>query len=175
MKPDFPAQNVFVRNPEGEATRSLYLSNDIVKSIIQHNSYERIRLTTAGTKVFSKQEGGKGIEAQFRVLGEGLPVVLSYVDPKTILEGDISCLRVLLESNYPLSTSLPESFGKVIESQRVSFIFCRRMRRPSSSHPRFSALGSHLVLFSRKGHDLVLPIWKSNVSVSLMIDKRAKR
>lgn len=123
MKPDFPARNVFVRNPEGEATRSLYLSNDIVKSIIQHNSYERIRLTTAGTKVFSKQEGGKGIEAQFRVLGEGLPVVLTFVDPKTILEGDTSCLRVLLESNYPLSTSLPESFGKVIESQGVSFIF----------------------------------------------------
>ena len=29
--------------------------------------------------------------------------------------------------------------------------------------------------FSSVSHDVVLPIWKSNVSLSLMIDKKAKR
>jgi multisite-specific tRNA:(cytosine-C5)-methyltransferase len=144
MKADFPAHNIFVRNPEGEAARTLYLSNDIVKSVIQHNNYERIRLTTAGTKVFSKQEGGKGTEAQFRVLGEGLQVVLPYVHTATILESDTTSLKILLESNYPLSTSFPEIFGKVIESQRGSFTF---LRVPSSLLPtqRWVAIwfGSH--------------------------------
>ena len=29
--------------------------------------------------------------------------------------------------------------------------------------------------FSSVSHDVVLPIWKSNMSLSLMIDKKAKR
>jgi len=122
MKADFPSHNIFVRNPEGEATRSLYLSNDIVKSIIEHNNYERIRLTTAGTKVFAKQDGGKGAESQFRFLGDGVHVVLPYVEEETILAGDMASLRVLLESNYPLSTRFPDTFKKMIESQCVSNI-----------------------------------------------------
>lgn len=113
LKPNFPAHNVFVRNPV--RARVLYLSNDIVKSIIQHNSYERLRLTAAGTKVFSKQEGSGGTE--FRVLGEGLQVVLPYVDPQSILEGDMTSLRILLESHYPLSAKFPEGFKNLIESQ----------------------------------------------------------
>lgn len=113
-----------MRNPEGEAVRAVYLSNDIVKSIIQHNSYERIRLTTAGTKVFSKQEGGKGTDAQFRILGEGLQVVLPFVDPDTILESNLACLKILLGANNPLSAGFPESFGKVIEFQRESYTLC---------------------------------------------------
>ena len=31
------------------------------------------------------------------------------------------------------------------------------------------------IAFHRLTHDLVLPIWKSNVSVTLMIEKKAKR
>ena len=31
------------------------------------------------------------------------------------------------------------------------------------------------IFFSSCSHDVVLPIWKSNVSLSLMIDKKAKR
>lgn len=32
-----------------------------------------------------------------------------------------------------------------------------------------------LLLFPSLTHDLVLPIWKSNVSLTLMMDKKAKR
>ncbi|CAA7268497.1 unnamed protein product [Cyclocybe aegerita] len=156
----FPSANVLVRNPEGEAARVLYLANDIVKTIIQNNNYERIRLTSAGTKVFAKQEAGKGSEAQFRVLGEGLPVILPYVDETTIIEGDMESLKILVETYYPLCDKFPEKFRKTVE-ERVA--------------------GSHIVHFPQGTteiasltHDLVLPIWKSNVSLTLMIDKKAK-
>ncbi|TFK25363.1 cytosine-5--methyltransferase [Coprinopsis marcescibilis] len=156
----FPMSNVLVRNPEGDAARVLYICNDIVKSIILNNSYERLRLTAAGTKIFAKQEGGKGTEPQFRVLGEGLPVVLPYIDEKTIVDADHRSLRTLVESYYPLCESLTQPFRKEIEDRST---------------------GSHVIRF-HKGtsevatltHDLVLPIWKSNVSLTLMIDKKAK-
>ncbi|EAU81513.1 tRNA (cytosine-5-)-methyltransferase [Coprinopsis cinerea okayama7 len=156
----FPVSNVLVRNPEGEAARVLYISNDIVKSIIQNNSYERLRLTAAGTKIFAKQEGGKATEAQFRVLGEGLPVVLPFVDEKTIMDGDHESLKILVESYYPLCERLPQPFRKMVED------------RPSGSHiVRFPKGTTEITSLT---HDLVLPIWKSNVSLTLMIDKKAK-
>ncbi|KAK7471032.1 tRNA (cytosine-5-)-methyltransferase ncl1 [Stygiomarasmius scandens] len=157
---DFPSSNVLVRNPEGDVVRSMYLTNDIIKSVIQNNDFTKIRLTAAGTKVFTKQEGGKGSEAQYRILGEGLPVVLPYVDPANILQANMSALKTFVESHYPLTTSFEEPFKTVLEGL---------------------ILGCHVVNFppgeldgSSLTHELLLPIWKSGVSVSLMVDKKAK-
>lgn len=118
----FPASNVLVRNPEGDAVRSLYLTNDIIKAIVQHNDYARLRIINSGTKVFTKQEGGRGMDASFRVLGEGLPVVLPYIDSATIMEGDIVLLKTLLSVYYPLCASLSEPFKSVIEAGGESFV-----------------------------------------------------
>ncbi|KXN81699.1 tRNA (cytosine(34)-C(5))-methyltransferase [Leucoagaricus sp. SymC.cos] len=117
LRSNFPASNILVRNPEGEPSRSLYLANDLVKNVIQHNDYARIRLTFAGTKILSKQEGGKGVDAQFRVLGEGLPVVLPYVEPGSIVTGDLESLRLLIASYYPLCSSFGDPFKAAIESK----------------------------------------------------------
>ncbi|KAG6917778.1 hypothetical protein DXG01_001183 [Tephrocybe rancida] len=162
----FPSSNVLVRNPTGDAVRSLYLANDLVKSVVEHNNYTRIRLSAAGTKVFSKQEGGKasasaGAEPQFRVLGEGLPVILPFVDPETIITADLPTLKVLVQSYYPLVNSFVEPFKSIADARPV---------------------GSHVVRFppgeldgAVLTHEIVLPIWKSNVSLTLMMDKKAKR
>jgi len=160
LNTNFPAWNILVRNPEGDAVRSLYLTNDIIKSIVQHNDYTRLRIINCGTKVFTKQDGGRGNEASFRVLGEGLPVVLPYIDSATIMDGDIGILKTLISVYYPLCGAFPEPFKSAVEAR---------------------APGSHVVRFpsgewdgATLAHELVLPIWKSNVSVTLMIDKKAK-
>lgn len=110
---------MLVRNPEGDAVRSMYLTNDIVRKVIENNDYSRIRLTAAGTKVFAKQESGPASrgEPQFRILGEGLPVVLPYVDPATIITTDIPTLKVLVESYYPFCSSFSEPFKSIIEAR----------------------------------------------------------
>jgi multisite-specific tRNA:(cytosine-C5)-methyltransferase len=101
----------------GEAVRSLYLVNDAVKAVITNNDYNRIRLTSAGTKVFSRQESGKNIDPQFRVLGEGLPVILPFVDPLSIITGDIAVLKTLLKSYYPLCSEFEEPFKSCISAK----------------------------------------------------------
>jgi multisite-specific tRNA:(cytosine-C5)-methyltransferase len=93
----------------------------MVKAVIQNNNYERIRLVAAGTKVFAKQEAGKGPDAQFRILGEGLPVILPYIDPSSIITADIATLRVLVESYYPLCSKFDEPFREVIEARGVCY------------------------------------------------------
>ncbi|KAG5644352.1 hypothetical protein DXG03_008649 [Asterophora parasitica] len=165
LNSDFPSSNVLVRNPAGDAVRSLYLANALVKSVVENNDYTRIRLSAAGTKVFSKQDGGKaasapGGETQFRILGEGLPVILPFVDPATIITADLAVLKVLVQSYYPLVSSFAEPFRSAVDAR---------------------AFGSHVVRFLpgeldgvALTHDILLPIWKSNVSLTLMMDKKAK-
>ncbi|KAI0251918.1 S-adenosyl-L-methionine-dependent methyltransferase [Lactifluus subvellereus] len=170
---DFPTSNLLVRNPAGEPARSLYLTNDLVRAVLSRNDYRRIRLMTAGTKIFTRQEGGfgrsgaggggeGGIEKvpRFRLLSEGLPVVLPYIKPDSVVDTDLLALRRLLETYYPLLAAFDQVFQRDVGSK---------------------PLGSHVVRFKAGAidgasltHDLVLPIWKSASSISLMIDKKAK-
>ncbi|KAJ7322827.1 S-adenosyl-L-methionine-dependent methyltransferase [Mycena albidolilacea] len=169
LTPSFPSSNVLVRAPAPDPDadpdastnghRNLYITNDLVKLLVTHNDYNRIRLTCAGTKVFTKQEAGRGGEAQFRVLGEALPLVIPYTDPATIVEGDMGVLTVLVEKAYPLISAFPEGPFRTALMERET--------------------GSHIVRFpcgldGVLSHDLLLPLWKSPSSLTLMIDKKAK-
>ncbi|KAK7037524.1 tRNA (cytosine-5-)-methyltransferase ncl1 [Paramarasmius palmivorus] len=100
------------------------------------------------------------IGAQYRILGEGLPVVLPYVEPSRIIEASLGTLRTLVESYYPLLESFEESFHSVIVAREPG---CHVVRVPPGELD-----GASL------SHELVLPIWRSGVSLTLMIDKKAK-
>ena len=112
----FPAQNLLVRNPAGEAARSMYLTNDLVRKIIENNDYTKLRLVTAGTKIFGRQEG-KSAGASFRVLGDGIPVVMPYISDEHIVTADIEVLRVLMEGYYPLLSAFNREFRKMLETK----------------------------------------------------------
>ena len=124
----FPSRNALVRNSDGEPLRMVYLTNDIVKSVVQNNDYTRIRLTACGTKVFTKQEGGKNVGAQFRVLGEGLPVILPYTDPRSIMDADIPTLKILLRDQYPLCAVFSEHFRSAIEKRSLWYFIHTSLR-----------------------------------------------
>ncbi|KAH9057962.1 S-adenosyl-L-methionine-dependent methyltransferase [Lactarius deliciosus] len=124
---DFPTSNLLVRNPAGEAARSLYLTNDLVRAAAQDHGAEKA--------------------PRFRLLSEGLSVVLPYVKPESIVDTDVPALRRLLEAYYPLLSAFDDTF-------------------------RRDATGSHVG--ASLSHDLVLPLWKSPSSLSLMLDKKAK-
>ncbi|KAF8920793.1 cytosine-5--methyltransferase [Mucidula mucida] len=153
--PKFPLDSILVRNPDGSAVRSMYITTPLVRQLITSNDYTRIRLASAGTKVFAKQEGAasKGEAAQFRVLAEGLPALMPFIPPKNVISADLTVLRTLVTSYYPLCITFEEPFRSDIGDKGP---------------------GSHIVKFSLTNDTLHLPIWKSNVSVSLMIDKKAK-
>jgi len=112
----FPAQNLLVRNPAGEAARSMYLTNTLVRKIIENNDYMKLRLVTAGTKIFGRQEG-KSAGSSFRVLGDGIPVVMPYVADEHIVTADVEVLRILMEGYYPLLSAFNQEFRKTLETK----------------------------------------------------------
>lgn len=116
IDPSFPVQNLLVRNPSGEAARSIYLTNDLVRKIIENNDYTKLRLVTAGTKIFGRQEG-KTAGSGFRVLGDGIPVVMPYISDEHIVTADVEVLRVLMEGYYPLLSAFNEEFRGTLETK----------------------------------------------------------
>lgn len=97
----------------------MYMTNDIVKQIVQNNDYTRMRLVTCGTKVMGKQEGPaskrEGAESQFRILSEGLPVMLPWIQPESILSADLAALKGMMETYYPVCSHFQEPFRSAIE------------------------------------------------------------
>lgn len=124
LKPDLPADNILVRNPTGDTVRSMYMTNDLVRQIVEYNDYTRMRLMTCGTKVMGKQEGAaaklEGATPQYRVLSEGLPVMLPYIEPESVLSADLAALKVLMENYYPVVTHFQEPFRSAMEPKGTS-------------------------------------------------------
>ncbi|VDB92498.1 unnamed protein product [Peniophora sp. CBMAI 1063] len=185
LLPTFPRNNLLTRNPGGEPARSLYLTNDLVRRVVDNNDFARIRLMAAGTRIFTRQEGGFGAKGEkalareaadgekekealkkgerpsvWRLLSEGLPAVLPFADPAAIIKADADALRVLIAEYYPLLSSFAPEYKAVLESKALGSHVSRFHIPPSSTHDREL--------------QLCLPIWRSANSASLMIDKKAK-
>lgn len=174
LAPDFPSSNLLVRNPAGETARSLYLTNDLVRAVLSANDYKRIRIMMAGTKIFMRQESGFGRRElggedsaesvpRFRLLSEGLPVVLPYIKPDTIIDTDILALRRLLEAYYPLLDAFGEGFQRDVGSRCACAFRSLHNVFPSSDclATHRIAQGSHIVRFKAGGVDgasCVLPL-----------------
>ncbi|KAL5514498.1 hypothetical protein ACEPAG_2587 [Sanghuangporus baumii] len=175
LSDSFPRSNLYVRNAAGTPIRSLYLVNDMVREVMLQTDYKRMRLISAGVKLFGRSELGNkrqrkqaedetdsaSVEkVEFRVLHEGLLALLQYIDQESVLVGGAKELREMLEVYYPLCSTFEEPLRTKIGN-------C-----PSGSYVIRFAPGDYGQ--ASLSHDLFLPLWKSEVSVSLMVDKRAK-
>ncbi|KAF9513599.1 hypothetical protein BS47DRAFT_1372487 [Hydnum rufescens UP504] len=159
---DFPSTLLFVRNPDGEniTPRVIYFSNPLVREIVLHNDFNKLRLINCGVKVFTRQDSTTSGGNTYRFVDDGIESVLPYVPPESILTAGIKELKIMLESYYPLSEAFDEGFREQI-----------KQRAPGSYLIRFEAgewEGASL------RNPLLLPFWISSKSTSLMTDKQTK-
>ncbi|KAG1741412.1 uncharacterized protein EDB91DRAFT_1130256 [Suillus paluster] len=79
-----------------------------------------MRVMTNGTNLITKQDAGRGLDAQFLVLGEGLSVVLLYINLSVTLDAEFATLRTLLITYCPLCASFSAPFRWIIESRSMT-------------------------------------------------------
>lgn len=162
MLPDFPAENLLVRNEYGNPLRTIYIVNDLVKAVILNNDYTRLRMISAGVKAFIRQDSQSrsDIQCKWRVSSDGILGVVRYVPETKIVKAGIAELRTFLEEMYPPVAKFEGDFREVCEK---------------------AEFGNMLVLFQagegaggKLNLPLYLPCWKARSSMSLLIDKREK-
>lgn len=162
MTPDFPADNLLVRNEYGNPLRTIYIVNDIVKAVILNNDYTRLRMISAGVKAFIRQDSQSrsDIQCKWRVSSDGILGVVRYVPEGRIVKAGIRELRTFLEEMYPPVTKFEGAFREACDK---------------------ADFGNMLVHFEagegaggKLNLPMFLPCWKARTSMSLLIDKREK-
>lgn len=103
-----------------------------------------------------RQEGGFGRSGEaagedgaekaprFRLLSEGIQVVLPYVKPDSIIEADVPTLRPMLEMYYPLLNAFGDAFQRKVGEKRV---YSLPLLYSPTDDWRRKATGSHVVRF----------------------------
>jgi multisite-specific tRNA:(cytosine-C5)-methyltransferase len=127
LLPAFPHAHLYARAEPGEPVRALYLATPLLHALLAGTPARRMRLLSAGARVFVRQ--GQGAASRFRVLAEGLPVVRTWVAPAAVLDADLRALRALLEAYYPLCAVFAQPFRAAIERCSACPTPCMTSRR----------------------------------------------
>ncbi|KAK8846869.1 hypothetical protein IAR55_005959 [Kwoniella newhampshirensis] len=163
FKDTFPKHNLLVRNEYGEPLRTIYLTNDIVKTIILNNDYTRLRIISAGVKSFARQDSQQRVEigCKWRSPIDGILELLPHVGEGFVINATLVELRTLLQDHYPaIDKFSSEEWKKEMESREMGCAIVNFQEGKEA--------GGELRL------PMWLPVWKAKMSLSLMIDKREK-
>ncbi|ORX34458.1 S-adenosyl-L-methionine-dependent methyltransferase [Kockovaella imperatae] len=162
LKEEFPKDNFLVRNEYGDPVRVLYLTNDIVKRIVQNNDFSRMRLISAGMRGFVRQDSAQRAEfyCKWRIPSESILEAVPYLGDDKIIDTDVATLRMLIEEQYPPIVKFSEASQKWMNEIPLGNTIVRFM-------PGDEAEG-HLSM------PLIMPVWKANTSMALLIDKKEK-
>lgn len=109
LSADFPKDRVFVRNGTGEVSRTMYIANPALKSLIQGNDYSHAHLLSAGIKIFTRQDSKTNptdTYCKWRIPSDGLSTMMPFLDQSTILHANVDDLKHLLEQQYPLVSGM---------------------------------------------------------------------
>lgn len=162
-----------MRNPQGAPLRALYLVNDNVKAVMDATDYKRIRLVSAGVKLFGRSElaasgnstsdaqgqekdaaapEGAGEESkkvkklEFRILSDGLTALLPHLEVSKLVAGGANDLRVFLKTYYPLCSSFEDGFRNKLEA--LGILCPLQCIETTTADALFPAPGSHIVRFA---------------------------
>jgi multisite-specific tRNA:(cytosine-C5)-methyltransferase len=156
LSPHFPTTDLFVRNATGEPLRGIYITNSLVREVLNRNP--TIRLLNAGTRLFVKQPDPKSeAECLWRIHSDGLSLIDPFLGDNRIVDASVDDIWEIMksEAQFPLIRDL-----KPILKDRISNMsnggFVIRV------DPSGSEMTEMNVSFS-------LPMWKSPHAVKYFL------
>ncbi|CAD6578685.1 MAG: hypothetical protein CYPHOPRED_000654 [Cyphobasidiales sp. Tagirdzhanova-0007] len=164
LDPSFPTSNLFVRNGDGKALRSIYLTTSNIRDIINRNDYARMRLVSCGVKIFARQDAGNtGIyRCRWRVLQDGLSIMNAYIGSRRRIKTTLKALRGMLADQYPPIESFEEyQFKEDIKALENGSCICEILAGEEAG--------------GKLQTSIILPLWKAPISLCLMVEKLEKR
>lgn len=164
FSPDFPSDKLFVRNADGNPLRSIYLSSDMVRTILDNNDYARLRLISCGVKILVRQDPGKTdtYKCRWRVTQDGLPVLKNYMGPGRKMQGTLKSLRRLCSELYPTLDGFEDpEFTETVKNMDNGSLLCDFLPGDEAGGKLETAI--------------TLPLWRAPNSICLMVEKMEKR
>ncbi|KAG4304161.1 hypothetical protein PORY_002342 [Pneumocystis oryctolagi] len=157
----FPSSEYVIRNSSGIPTRFIYFLSKKIKNILYHNEH-RIKFVHGGVKMFTKQELPKNSlsenSCRWRIQNESIGILFPWIGPERVVHAGFEELKIFLDHEYPKIETFPE--GKTKESLEKMSLGCAIMDVNLENDDNVKIKSN-----------IVVPIWKSNVSANLMLSK----
>jgi multisite-specific tRNA:(cytosine-C5)-methyltransferase len=102
ISPRFPRDRFMVRNATGTATKNIYYTTELVKSILQENEGKGMKFVHSGVKMFVKQDAPSPEICPWRIQTDGLAILEAWVGPERMVKlSKRETLRKLLIEMFP--------------------------------------------------------------------------
>ncbi|RKP14861.1 S-adenosyl-L-methionine-dependent methyltransferase [Piptocephalis cylindrospora] len=158
ISPDLPTSQYLVRAEDG-THKTLYFVSPAVKSLLQARDVERLKLINTGTKAFVRNDV-KNIDAfPFRIQADGLPLLTPFLGPQRFVDAAFSDVLTLIREANPKFDSLSEPMATKLRAMRAGCVILRL------DPAQMNEAGKGLK------YPLLMPLWRANVSVNLLISK----
>ncbi|KAI0132157.1 NOL1/NOP2/sun family protein [Xylariales sp. AK1849] len=157
----FPSDRFMVRNATGEPAKAIYYTSALMRDILVENEGRGVKFVHGGVKMFMKQDAPSAEVCRWRIQSEGMPLINGYVgDDRVIRLTNKETFRKLLKEMFPrFADGDWVKLNEIGEKARDIGMGCCVLRvEPEGSDPDFS-------------ERIVLPLWKSFMSLNLMLPK----
>ncbi|KAJ2510346.1 tRNA (cytosine-5-)-methyltransferase ncl1 [Coemansia sp. RSA 1939] len=159
---DTISRNGFLSRIENGDFRSVYYVSNSVRNILEQAG-RRLRVVNTGIKVFGRNSV-KGAGCAFRLVCEGVPLLLPHLAERYVLEASFGDLKTLLNEINPLFTALsPENQERIKAVSPSSSVV---IRYDPSKHT-----GDDEKPSTRLTAVLAIPCWRGHASLSVHMDK----
>lgn len=163
----FPGDRFMVRNPAATATKNIYYTTALAKDILTENEGKGIKFVHAGVKMFVKQDAPSPEVCPWRIQTDGLRIIETWVGRQRVIKlWRKETLRKLLVEMFPRFAGEEwRNLGEVGEQiQDVGMGCCVLIVEPRADEGD-----------SGFNERMVFPLWKSIMSLNLMLPKEERK
>ncbi|KAI1845813.1 hypothetical protein JX266_008178 [Neoarthrinium moseri] len=157
----FPKDRYMVRNAAGEPAKAIYYTSALIRDILVENEGRGIKFVHAGVKMFMKQDAPSADICRWRIQSEGMHMIEGYVGSDRVIRlTNKETFHKLLREMFPrFSDNDWVKLNEIGEQARDIGMGCCVLRvEPDGTDPDFK-------------ERIVLPLWKSYMSLNLMLPK----
>ncbi|KAF9428163.1 hypothetical protein BGZ94_003204 [Podila epigama] len=174
MDEKFPKDQFLVRS-EGEKNKTIYFVSEAVKSILQSEEIQRLKVVNTGVRTFIRQDSNSPTECSFRVHAEGIAMMRQFFSDARVMSVQLAEVITLLQSPYPKISEFPEALQEKLKALPTGcciFEFDPSLEADKDKpNPRWEGQGLTGFVKSK----MVFPVWKAQVSFNMLLNKQERR
>jgi multisite-specific tRNA:(cytosine-C5)-methyltransferase len=166
LSPHFPTTDLFVRNATGEPLRAIYITNSLVRNVLNRNP--TLRLLNAGTRLFVKQPDPKSeAECLWRIHSDGLSLIDPFLGDRRVIDASVDDIWELLKdgAQFPLIRNLkPNLRDRISKISTGGFVI---RVDPSSSEATDMNVPFSMPMWKSPQAVKYVPLLRSKLTVAL--------
>ncbi|OMJ28077.1 tRNA (cytosine(34)-C(5))-methyltransferase [Smittium culicis] len=175
----------FLARFDHDQHRTVYFVSKSLKNLLE-SSRNKFRMVNTGVKILAKP-ASKLPGCEFRLVAEGVPLLLPFINSKFVIDMDYDDFKTFLELRNPRFNQLSDKVNNILQQTTKQTSIIVRFHPTSISSSSDVADGENgtdgienksknsSIACSVLKSPIVLPAWRANESISIHIDKNELR